>query len=491
MATYVERLQQANPQIFGELSKLMSITANEQYGGVPQDWQAQIFTPIDTSKVPKEIPFTKPNQYLIREQDSDGNVTREEVTTDKASGGQLLRYGEAPKGYELIWERDSQGEQDIRTGYKKTIEDVNGLPITALYDLNGGLKGFEGADDKRNWLSGNQSVSGQWDASGMPTPKQHTSGGSFFSRIAGIGNVVAAMYGGPLGVLAWNMAQGKNLEDSAKAAAKSWAIQQAVGSFSPTTEAPVVDAGGAVEILPGASSISAADIAAANASADPIAYLNATQEWTLSDPSYLAAIGATPEMIAMNTPVPEPIPEVVEPAPDTPAPTTENIVDEIAKGNADRAALNSNEGYGDTMTSAQIDAYDKAIASGLTVSEALNYARAALLVNAVAGDPLNLGGGKPEQAPAGPVGFEMVPIPAEWKSPTYAASSAPIDLDSIFSNKNMLGGTQWQGLPSQQKNMSFDDIFAARQQTPMGSPVDINQIVSAILGQAATSSKPT
>jgi len=135
-------------------------------------------------------------------------------------------------------------------------------------------------------------------------------------------------------------------------------------------------------------------------------------------------------------------------------------------------------------TPAQVAA---AKAAGMSV---LDYARAGLLINALTGDPLGLGGETGQQgAPAGSTGFAQVPIPAEWKSPTYAASSAPIDLESIFSTQNMLGGTQWQNLPSQ-RNVSFNDIFAAgQQQTPMGSPVDLNNIVSAILGQTATSQK--
>jgi len=185
-----------------------------------------------------------------------------------------------------------------------------------------------------------------------------------------------------------------------------------------------------------------------------------------------------------------------QPLVETPPLTVEQITNDIANTSqptgltsADKQALYSNAGYGDTMTSAQISAFDKAIASGLTVSDALNYARVALLVNSLTGDPLGLSPDQPQQQISGQSGFAQVPIPAEWKSPTYAASSAPIDLSSIFSNQNMLGGTQWQGLPSQ-RNVSFNDIFAAgQQQTPMGTPVDINQIVSAILGQAATSQK--
>ena len=153
---------------------------------------------------------------------------------------------------------------------------------------------------------------------------------------------------------------------------------------------------------------------------------------------------------------------------------TQAMIDEEAANAAKEAAA----------TPAQVAA---AKAAGMTVAD---YLKAGLLVNALTGDPLGLGGSKGQQGGAASTGFAQVPIPAEWKSPTYAAPSAPIDLSTIFSNQNMLGGTQWQGLPSQQ-NVSFNDIFAAgQQQTPMGSPVDLNQIVSSILGQAATSQKP-
>ena len=150
------------------------------------------------------------------------------------------------------------------------------------------------------------------------------------------------------------------------------------------------------------------------------------------------------------------------------------MIDEEAANAAKEAAA----------TPAQVAA---AKSAGMSVTD---YLRAGLLVNALTGDPLGLGGSQGQQGATGTTGFAQVPIPAEWKSPTYAAPSAPIDLSSIFSNQNMLGGTQWQGLPRQQ-NVSFNDIFAAGdQKTPMGKPVNINQIVSSILGQASTSQKP-
>ena len=146
--------------------------------------------------------------------------------------------------------------------------------------------------------------------------------------------------------------------------------------------------------------------------------------------------------------------------------------------------------YGDATPAEITSAKAEMAAKGLSFKDALDYVRAGLFVNAITGDPLGLSGNTGGGGGAGFTGFEQVPIPAEWKSPTYAASSAPIDLSSIFTDKNLLAGTQWQGLP-QQQNVSFNDIFASGQQrTPMGQPVDINQIVSAILGQNATSQKP-
>jgi hypothetical protein len=135
-------------------------------------------------------------------------------------------------------------------------------------------------------------------------------------------------------------------------------------------------------------------------------------------------------------------------------------------------------------TPAQVAA---ANAAGMSV---LDYVKAGFLVNAITGDPLKLAGDQPSGGGGGFAGFEQVPIPADWRSPTYAASSAPIDLSSIFTDQNLLAGTQWQGLPTQQPNISFNDIFASgQQQTPMGNMVDINQIVSAILGQNTASQK--
>jgi hypothetical protein len=186
-------------------------------------------------------------------------------------------------------------------------------------------------------------------------------------------------------------------------------------------------------------------------------------------------------------------PEGLEPIPlgDAAIPTVNDITNAIGPNAPDNIDAGGGWSPAAGATEAELAAARAAMASnGWTLTKALDAVRAGLFVNAITGDPLGLAGEQPSGG-GGATGFAQVEIPAEWKSPTYAAPSAPIDLSSIFSNQNMLGGTQWQGLPTQQPNISFNDIFAAgQQQTPMGAPVDINQIVSSILGQTATSQKP-
>jgi len=211
---------------------------------------------------------------------------------------------------------------------------------------------------------------------------------------------------------------------------------------APTNQAPVVDAGGPVEILPGAKPATGVDAVLANAGA----------EEALSGID-LGGVGGSPNTWLGN-----------------------GVYGAVPAAIAGTGTIPGGIG---------------GAASGVTLSNVVDAIKGGVLVNAITGDPLGLSGDKGGGSAPASTGFAMVPIPAEWKSPTYAASSAPIDLESIFSDQNMLGGTQWQGLPTQRPNISFNDIFASgKQQTPMGSPVDMNQIMRSILGQTATSQKP-
>jgi hypothetical protein len=152
------------------------------------------------------------------------------------------------------------------------------------------------------------------------------------------------------------------------------------------------------------------------------------------------------------------------------------------------AAENAAAGYG--ATEAELAAASNAMAtSGITFKQALEGVRTGLLVNAITGDPLGLGGDQGGGGGGGgSTGFAQVPIPAEWKSPTYTYTPVQsLTFEDLFPGVS-LQGTQWQGLQNAKPNVTFNDIFASgMQSTPMGTPVDINQIVSSIVGQAAKS----
>ena len=126
-----------------------------------------------------------------------------------------------------------------------------------------------------------------------------------------------------------------------------------------------------------------------------------------------------------------------------------------------------------------------AAAQGMTFKQGLDAVRAGLLINAITGDPLGLSdvGGR-EGANFATQGFAQVPIPEGWKSPEYTYTPVQnVSFEDLFPGVS-LQGTQWQNMPQAQ---TFNQLFAAgQQQTPMGTPVNINQIVGSILGQSTT-----
>lgn len=362
----------------------------------------------------------------------------------------------------------------VVTGYLKDVKTVNGLPIKAKYSPSGDLVGFVAPSDYRNWLTGNSSVSGSWDASGKPTPVQYTpskgflSGfisdlGSYISDVANISfdvakefasdptvqKMVAAVVGGPPAVAAVSAAQGDSPEDIAK----SYIISEGLNQVSaPTT--------------------------------DPNAVGSATGPDNIDvGGGWNPATGATAAeledaRVALEQPPVETVPV------ETPPPTVEQITSDIAADNID-AGGGWNPATG--ATEAELAQAKAAMASnGWTLKQALDAVRAGLLVNSITGDPLGLGDSGGGVGSTGQTGFAQVPIPTEWKSPEYSYTPVQnVTFEDLFPGVS-LQGTQWQGLQNIQPNMSFNDIFASgMQQTPMGSPVDINQIVSAIVGQNA------
>lgn len=366
------------------------------------------------------------------------------------------------------------------------------------------------------------------------TPSFSTSGsgtGFFDSSLGKLTTAAVGVFGGPLASAALAGARtldsggdlGDALESGAKAGLLSWGAQKITGSLSGgdvggVTGPDNIDIGGGWSPATGAT---AAELTASRAAIDAALpdNIDAGGGWSPATGATEAELSAARDALSTVPSQPITANQITEaikadnidvgggynPATGTGDVATANAAAETGvtnyvtanditntiTGNADKKALYSNEGYGDTLTSEQINAIDKAVAGGMSVKDAIDMVRAGLLINTIAGDPLDImGGGSGTGGTSGSTGFAQVPIPAEWKSPTYAPIAGPIDLSTILSSQNMLGGTQWQNLPSQ-RNVTFNDIFAAgQQQTPMGSPVDLNNIVSAILGQTATSQKP-
>ena len=103
----------------------------------------------------------------------------------------------------------------------------------------------------------------------------------------------------------------------------------------------------------------------------------------------------------------------------------------------------------------------------------------------------------------GPTGFPIVPVPADWKSPTYAKdlpSVAPTQLPPIdFGNRNLLIGTQWEKfldpnygkVPApvqfnQPSNMSYDrlmSILGTSRDVLPSQALSINDVISGIQNQ--------
>ncbi len=70
-------------------------------------------------------------------------------------------------------------------------------------------------------------------------------------------------------------------------------------------------------------------------------------------------------------------------------------------------------------------------------------------------------------------GFDIVPVPTDWKSPVYDQSFTPIDLNSILDNINRLQNTQWA------TPRTYGGAY-------MGTPVNISDIVNQIMGTEFT-----
>jgi len=163
--TFQGRLQLASPDAYNQIKGLTQYTANENFGGKTQDYQVQLFTPLDITKtgIPTQLEFTP--VVTKTAYNEDGNPY-------------TYQSGGAPKtsGVEM-------NEDGTFSSNKPTY--VNGVPVFAQYDTNGKVVSYSGDPRVVTWLDGGHYVYGSWDAQGNAKPKQvATSGGGFIKNMA-------------------------------------------------------------------------------------------------------------------------------------------------------------------------------------------------------------------------------------------------------------------------------------------------------------------
>jgi hypothetical protein len=137
-----------------------------------------------------------------------------------------------------------------------------------------------------------------------------------------------------------------------------------------------------------------------------------------------------------------------------------------------------------------------------TASELADLARLGLLATTVFG-AANSG--------SGPTQYDIVPVPADWKSPVYQKdlpATSPTQLPPIdFGNRNLLVGTQWEKfldpnygqVPApvqfnQPSNMSYDrlmGILGTGRDTLPSQALSINDVISGIQNQYGQAPKGT
>jgi hypothetical protein len=153
-----------------------TMTANEFFGGKPQDYQFQIVSPLSAKakeKIPQQLEIT-PGKTEVRTGSDDNGTFEYNVqipATVKSKGVTEIRTG--------AYDHDGGTFAGELTGYRSTDPTmVNGLPVYANYDVNGKLTDYEADSRSRSWLNRKQSISGAFDANGNPKPITHTSRGA-------------------------------------------------------------------------------------------------------------------------------------------------------------------------------------------------------------------------------------------------------------------------------------------------------------------------
>lgn len=388
-------------------------------------------------------------------------------------------------------------EAQLITTYQKDLGTVNGLHLVANYDDKGSLTGFgewrktaSSSPVSRVYANDDQYFYPQWDATGKANPSKgyEVKDETFFNELTSTFDDLVlqnpALRAAALAYAAPMIGAEVGAATGTTAATGTAATNAAIGLASGKSPLEVAASGLLSNAMAPSTELTGYDAAMADLAASaPPEFVTPTL--TGYDAAMADLASSTP---AFTNPI-------------TANDITNTINDAYKADNIDvGGGYNPATGTGDITTanaaaatgvtsSAGIPYTGKPTTTNIKFGDVIDAVKGGMLINTITGDPLGLGGSGGTGS-GGSTGFAQVPVPAEWKSPDYGTIAGPIDLSTILSSKNMLGGTQWQNLPTQ-RNVTFNDIFAAGQQkTPMGSPVDLNNIVSAILGQTATSQKP-
>jgi len=443
------------------------------------DWKSQIFSPlnIDKAGAPKQLEFTPVKTEMLGFGDGEYQST---------TGGELKTEG-------VEAESIGGGDSDpIITGYiSKTPTTVNGLSVYAHYDPTGKLDYY--AAPEATWLDDKTTARGMWNPDGSVRLNVQASDGGGF--VKGLSNEVAGFTQGqgPAWTIAKILAPELALVDVATDVGRSEvnlgtalnAYQGMYGKSPFTTGTPTVDGTTAPTTTP--------------------TVPNTGLDYTMPTAQGGLGLQGTPVLNTVSGGF------AVPAAGNGGLGLTANLAGNLAyMGGAQ--GLTANAVGGGTLSSGGVNtglftpdnlykgttSITNPVKEGtgtptkITASDVIKALPLVSTVASLVGGGGDTGGG----GGGGGGGFEIVPIPDTWKPPTYTGNTGgtaggftPVDLSKIFTDQNLLTGTQWQGLPNQQ-NLTFNDIFAAgKQLTPMGTPVNINNLVSAILGQTATSQK--
>lgn len=168
LGSYLTALKNTlRPDQYAALIKPLMYTANENFGGTVQDYQAQLVTPLDIKKtgLPQQIKFTP---------------SKIETYSDNEGGFYNVETGGVPILDNIQGVMESMGDSgDSLVGFRSIKPvDVNGVPVFANYDISGRLTGYEGDPRTTSWINGKQRLIGKWDAEGLPDPQTSTSRGA-------------------------------------------------------------------------------------------------------------------------------------------------------------------------------------------------------------------------------------------------------------------------------------------------------------------------